>query len=209
MNALCKAMFNVVIAVLCVAAFGLATSAPVHAGAGGAHVYLMRGIFNVSEGMDVLAARLNRMGIRASVYGHTEYSAIASAAQSAYASGAERTIVLIGHSLGATAAVEAARELSQAHVPVALVVTIDPVSTAVMPGNVRRAVNFYVGRGMGQKVQPDAGFHGSLNNVDFSGDPNMGHMEIQRSAAVHDRIVNMVLGAVGARHAASAPRPPS
>ncbi len=205
MNKISRSSLYALIAVLCAVAFVLPSASPAHAAPGGAaaHVYLLRGLMDVSEGMDVLAARFNQLGIPASAHSHTDGEAIAAQARDRYASGVERTIILIGHSLGATAAVEAARELEQAGVPVALVVTIDPVSTAVMPANVGRAVNLYVGRESGQKVQAESGFHGTLSNLDFSADPTMDHMAIQRAAAVHARIVALVTAAAGSRHAAA------
>ncbi len=199
------------IVVVCLAVFGAATASSPCAAQGGPvpHVYLLRGIFDISEGMDVLAARLNGLGIRASAHSYTQAGVIASEAQRQYVRGAERPIILVGHSLGATAAIDVARELERAGVPVALVVTIDLVSTGVVPTNVRRAVNLYVGRQFGQKVQAVTGFHGNLSNVDFSGDPAMGHMEIQRSAAVHDRIIGLVRAAFGSRHVAGKAPPGS
>src|SRR5215472_6809182 len=55
--------------------------------AGRTHVYLFRGIFNVSVGLDALAAKLSRMGIDATVYGSDESGAVASEAISDYRGG--------------------------------------------------------------------------------------------------------------------------
>ena len=43
-------------------------------------VYLLRGIFNVSVGLDALAAKFRRMGVAATVYGHGESGSVASEA---------------------------------------------------------------------------------------------------------------------------------
>jgi pimeloyl-ACP methyl ester carboxylesterase len=54
-------------------------------------------------------------------------------------------IVIFGQSLGGNATVELARALKARHVPVLLTVQIDSVGLrdAVIPGNVRKAVNYF------------------------------------------------------------------
>jgi hypothetical protein len=65
-------------------------------------------------------------------------------------------IILYGHSWGASAAIELARELGKDGIPVLLTIQVDSVTKihqndAVIPANVARAVNFY---------QPDGFVHG-------------------------------------------------
>jgi pimeloyl-ACP methyl ester carboxylesterase len=65
-------------------------------------------------------------------------------------------VILYGHSWGASAAVELARELQQDGVPVLLTAQVDSISKmgindGLIPGNVGRAINFY---------QPDGLLHG-------------------------------------------------
>jgi pimeloyl-ACP methyl ester carboxylesterase len=65
-------------------------------------------------------------------------------------------VILYGHSWGASAAVELARELEQDGVPVLLTAQVDSISKmgindGLIPGNVVRAINFY---------QPDGLLHG-------------------------------------------------
>src|SRR5690348_2978794 len=67
---------------------------------GGTHVYLMRGIFDVSVGLDALAVELRRFGAAASVYSPTQSGDVAADAIRDYRSGRARRIVLIGHSMG-------------------------------------------------------------------------------------------------------------
>jgi hypothetical protein len=52
-------------------------------------------------------------------------------------------IVLIGHSLGANEQIKVARNLERAHIPVALLMTIDAVSPVTVPPNVQHAFNIY------------------------------------------------------------------
>jgi hypothetical protein len=187
------------IASLCLGLW-LAVFANGAASAAGAHAYLMRGIFNVSVGLDALAGKLSRRGISASVHGNDDDAAVAAEAIQAYRSGQIRSIVLIGHSLGAGAVVSVARQLNTAGVSVALLVSLDPVSSGAVPPNVRRAVNYYIS-GSGVPVGADAGFRGNLQNQDLSGVPAMDHMAIQATDAMHNRIIGLVTGAGGAERA--------
>jgi len=50
--------------------------------------------------------------------------------------------MIVGHSLGGSAAIAMAAELGRAGVPVQLVVTLDPTYGSGTSANVRRSVNF-------------------------------------------------------------------
>src|SRR3974377_353469 len=114
---------------LLITLIGLALSATAQARSGpGAHVYLLRGIFNVSVGLDALAVKLSQVGIAATVYGHDEEGTVATEALQQFQAGRMRPIILIGHSLGAGAALRIARRLGTSGIPVALLVLLDPVS---------------------------------------------------------------------------------
>ena len=132
----CRLLFRY----LAIMLIGLAWSGPadarnVHVSArpSSVHVYLLRGIFNVSVGLDALAAKLGQIGIAATVYSHEEEGTVAADALAQYQAGGARAIVLVGHSLGAGAAVSVARRLGNSGVPVALMVLLDPVSSAAVP----------------------------------------------------------------------------
>ncbi len=178
----------VLVLMLCVAGANGARAA--------AHVYLLRGIFNVSVGLDALAAKLQRQGIAASVYGHGDAGGVAALAAQQYRAGSARPIILVGHSLGAGAVVAVARQLGASGIPVALLVLLDPVSGEAIPSNVGRAVNLYVSGGQGTAVGADTGFRGSLRNEDFRG-AGMDHMSIQASDSVHREIIGYIHAAVG------------
>jgi pimeloyl-ACP methyl ester carboxylesterase len=165
------------------------------ASAASAHVYLIRGLFNVSVGLDAIGARLAQRGIAASIYDDEAVGAVAAEAARAYAVGVH-SIVLVGHSLGGGAAVSAARQLGASGVPVALMILLDPVGAAGVPSNVRRVINLYVGVGGGLAVGAEAGFRGNLNNLDLSNDPaHPDHMTIQSSPAMQDRIIAYIRSA--------------
>jgi hypothetical protein len=56
-------------------------------------------------------------------------------------------------------------------------------------------------------MRPGTGFHGSLANVDVSGDPNIGHISIDKSPRLHARAISEVL-AVVREHRVAAPSGP-
>jgi pimeloyl-ACP methyl ester carboxylesterase len=162
-------------------------------GGGGTHVYLLRGIFDVSVGLDALAAKLNARGIPASVYSHGDSYAIAEEAAAAYRAGRVRSIILVGHSLGAGGAVMTADKLNSAGVPVSLLISLDPVASVAVPGNVRRALNFYVSRS-GRELAAAPGFRGALQNVDVDDVPGIDHMSIQSMESMHRRVLSAITG---------------
>jgi len=162
--------------------------------AGATKVYLLRGIFNVSVGLDDLALRLNRMGIATTVAGHGESGSVADEAIRDYKSGKVRTVILIGHSLGGGAVLAMADELNRAGVPVALMITLDSGSSGPVAPNVRRAVNFYVG---GARLAPGPGFRGSLQNIDVSRIPGISHMALQSMPLMHQKMIGLVSAARG------------
>jgi len=175
-------------------AFG---SEPVWAGSR-AHVYLFRGLADIfSTGMDVLTDELNKRGVYATSHSHTEWKALADQAAANYKAGKEGPIILIGHSLGADAVMEMADYLGDKGVPVALVMPFDGTQSFSAPGNVGRVINFtqrdyaYMRKG--------AGFRGTLVNVDVSSDPDIGHLNIDKSPRLHARAISEVL-AVAAGH---------
>ena len=170
-----------------------------------AHVYLLRGLMNIfSLGMDTLAEELSRRGVYATVHNHSEWQSLADQAAANYRAGKEGPIILIGHSLGADAVMEMAAYLGHKGIPVALVVPFDGTQSFQASDNVARVVNLtqreyaYMRRG--------PGFHGSLANVDVSSDPNIDHINIDKSPRLHARVISEVMGVVG-NHRGEPPGP--
>jgi len=161
-----------------------------------AHVYLLRGLMNIfSLGMDTLADELNRRGVYATVDNHAEWQSLADQAAANYKAGKEGPIIIIGHSLGADAAMEMGNYLGARGVPVALVVPFDGTQSLSAGPGVARVLNLtqrdyaYMRRG--------AGFSGTLTNVDLSGDPNIDHLNIDKSPRLHARVIGEVLSIAG------------
>jgi len=162
------------------------------------HVYLFRGLADVfSTGMDTLADELNKHGVRATSHSHTDWKEIADRAAADYKAKKESPIILIGHSLGADAAMEMADYLGDKGVPVALVVPFDATQSFPVPGNVARVVNF-TQRDYAQ-MRPGPGFRGLLNNVDLSSNHDIGHLNIDKSPELHARVLTEVLTVLGRR----------
>lgn len=160
------------------------------------HVYIFRGLADVfSTGMDTLADELNKQGVYATSHSHTEWQAMADKAAADYKAKKEGPIILIGHSLGADAAMEMADYLGDKGVPVALVVPFDGTQSFPASGNVARVINF-TQRDYAY-IRPGPGFRGSLNNVDLSSAHDIDHLNIDKSPELHARVLNEVLAVLG------------
>ncbi len=166
-----------------------------------AHVYLFRGLADVfSLGMDTLADELRKRGVDASSHSHNDWKSIADKAAVNYKAGKEGPIILIGHSLGADAVMEMADYLGDNGVPVALVVPFDATQSFPAPANVARVLNL-TQRDYAH-MRPGPGFRGSLRNVDLSGDPNIDHLNIDKSPRLHAQVIGEVLAIVGGHRTA-------
>ena len=181
-----------------------AESAPAPKSRNATHVYLLRGFMNVfSYGIDELGEKLQRRGINATLHNYTDGPELAAAAIQDYKSGRARTIVIIGHSMGAGAAVEMAEDLGRANVPVQLVVTFDGAGGRTVPTNVKRLVNLYAANGMGAALNRRQNYRGQLINWQ-SKDPDVGHVGVAASPELHQRVMGYVLAAMGGQSASAA-----
>jgi hypothetical protein len=187
-------------AIKCVAlaamAFGTWSTAPAAANPGmHKKVYLLRGLTNVlSPGLDQLNEDLQRRNIDVTITNHAFSDSLASEAIEGCKSGRIGSIVLVGHSLGGSAAVSMAERLRQAGLHVALIVTIDPVVKTVVPNNVHLLKNFYLSSGMGTAVERGGHFHGMLQNVDL-GKTSYGHVSLTTAPAIQNQIMRDILSA--------------
>src|SRR5215470_18078869 len=154
-----------------------------------AHVYLLRGLFNVfSLGMDSLTEELKRRGVDATVHGYGEWQTLADKAAANYKAGKEAPIILIGHSLGADTVMEMAAYLGRKGVPVAMVVPFDGTKSFEVSNNVARVLNL-THSGTYFSIRGGPGFHGTLATVDVSSDPTIDHINIDKSPRLHERVV--------------------
>jgi hypothetical protein len=158
-------------------------------------VYLLRGLTNVlSPGLDQLNEDLRRRNVDVTIANHAFSDSLASEAIEGCKSGRIGSIVLVGHSLGGSAAVSMAEQLQRAGLHVALIVTIDPVVKTAVPGNVHRLKNFYLSSGVGTTVERGGHFHGMLQNVDM-GKTSYGHVSLTSAPAIQNQIMQDIQSA--------------
>lgn len=181
------------VAALLAALFLTAIGQPA-AAQGTPHVYLMRGLANVfSYGMDDLAAKLNARGIPATVYEYGQWEQLA--AQASAVSRAERgsPIIIIGHSLGADAAIEAGERLTALGTPAKLVVTFDPVGVTTVGKASGKFVNYYQSNnGYGKRLTAGPGFRGTLVNRNLDNVAALDHFNIEKSPTLHSEVMASV-----------------
>jgi len=158
---------------------------------GSGHVYLMRGLLNIfSLGMDDLAAKIQAKGISASVHNHSDWQAIADDIAVKYKAGKHGPVVLVGHSLGADAVMFMSEYLGKKGVPVALVVPFDGTGSFAASSNVARVMNLtqrdyaYMRKG--------SGFRGELSNIDVSKHAGIDHINIDKSARLHEMVLSRI-----------------
>jgi hypothetical protein len=165
----------------------------------GAHVYLLRGVLNIfSLGLDGIADKLQRQGINATVANYLSWDSLAQEAAAEYRSGQIKTVILVGHSSGATVLPNMVARLNQLGVPVKLAVGLDSVFHTSLSGQVGRYVNFYVANGAGTVVQRTGQFRGTLENVDV-GSLGVGHLSIDKSEVMQQKVISEIDAVVFSR----------
>jgi hypothetical protein len=169
-----------------------AAAAPVTAST--THVYLLRGVLNIfSLGLDDIAAQLQAQGIPVTIANFVSWSALADEAAAGYRSGQIKTVILVGHSSGATALPDMIAKLGQLGVPVKLAIGLDSVfKTKLVAGNAERYINFYIANGAGEPVRRDDGFRGKLENVDVESVPGVGHITIEKNAIMQQKVISAI-----------------
>jgi hypothetical protein len=172
----------------------------------GAHVYFLRGVLNVfSLGLDQIAARLRHQGISASVDNYLFWASLADQAAAEYKSGRVRTIILVGHSSGATALPDMVARLDRFGVPVSLAIGLDSVFQTRLSGRVGRYINFYIANGAGTAVEKTKYFRGALENVDVQAIPGVGHITIDKNEIIQQRVINAIESVVRSRPKQASP----
>jgi deoxyxylulose-5-phosphate synthase len=158
-------------------------------------VYLLRGLTNIlSPGIDQLHEELQHRGVDVTIANHAFWESLAQEAIDDCKSGRISSIVLAGHSLGASAAVNMAEQLRQAGLHVALIVTMDPVTKLVVPNNVHLLRNYYLSSGVGVAAERSGHFHGTLQNVDM-GKSDYGHVSLTTAPSVQTQALHDILAA--------------
>ncbi len=186
--------------ILLVAVFvGLTTLSSSAQAAG--HIYLLRGFAGIfSTGLDTLDEKLIQRGYTATVHGYDDYEALASEAARLQKSG-KGPIIIIGHSLGANAAIFMAEKMKAAGATVALVVTFGPTVDLAAPSNVSQVINYYTGNTL---VAKGPGFRGTISNVNLNAAPDINHLNVEKNPRLHANVISRIQAIVGSRHAGPA-----
>lgn len=167
-------------------------------------VYLFLGLLNVfSTGLDVLSDELKAKGVPNTAMNYGGWTGPAADIEKRWAKDKARTrpIVLVGHSFGADAAMAMAAHLGRDGIPVDLVVIFDATAHWPVTSNVRHVINYYGATdGVGKKLSPAKGFKGKLENINVDKlNSAIGHLDIEKQAAFHRRVIREVLALYGRR----------
>ena len=155
-------------------------------------MYLLRGVLNIfSLGLDEIAAKLQQQGINVTVANYLSWASLADEAAAEYKSGRTKTIILVGHSSGATALPDMVARLDRLGAPVKLAIGLDSVFRTSLTGRVGRYINFYVANGNGEPVAKTKQFNGTLENVDV-GKIGMAHLTIDKSEIMHRKVISAI-----------------
>ena len=162
-------------------------------------IYLLKGLADVfSTGLDFLQGKLQARGVTAEVHSHAEWEKLADQAIDRWRGGSHGPIIIIGHSLGADAAMQMSEKLGSAGVPVALVVAFSPTETLPVNGNVARAVTYYQSNSAFHgRITRGTGFHGTLETVDLAKAPGIDHFNIEKADNLHTATIAKVLSILG------------
>jgi pimeloyl-ACP methyl ester carboxylesterase len=167
-------------------------------------VYLFLGLLNVfSTGLDTLSDELKAKGVPNTAMNYGGWMGPAADIEKRWAKDKRNTrpIVLVGHSFGADAAMAMAAHLGRDGIPVDLVVIFDATAHWPVTPNVRHVINYYgANDGVGKKLSPAKGFKGTLENINVDKlNSAIGHLDIEKQAAFHRRVIREVLALYGRR----------
>lgn len=164
------------------------------------HVYLLRGLIGdvFSLGMDDLAAKIQKRGVKATVHGVSAARFLADDIIKKYREDSTHApIMLIGHSTGGDEIIAMAERLKAANVPVALAVGYDPTRIASdVPSNVELFINLYQATNLigGGRATPGRGFRGRLVNVDLRERREIVHITLDKSPVIHALLIEKIVG---------------
>jgi hypothetical protein len=171
-----------------------------------AHVYLLRGVLNIfSLGLDQIAAKLRAQGIQVTVTNYVFWASLADEAAAEYRSGRTKTIILVGHSSGATSLPDMVARLDQLGVPVKLAIGLDSVFHTSLSGRVGKYINFYVANGAGTPVERTSGLQGTLENVNVQSVPGVGHLTIEKNQIMQQKVISEIDAVVFSRPTPASP----
>lgn len=172
------------------------------------NVFLLRGFIGVfSTGIDSLGEKLKEQGVNAQVFQEVQSDHLAFRLRRVYKEGNREPLVLVGHSYGADQVIAIARRLNSAGIKVDLIVTLDPVTPARVPGNVTTVYNLYQSNGAwdtlpwlrGIPLKPDEPGPLVLRNYDIRTErtdllePGLDHFNIEKLPKIQSEVIARVL----------------
>ena len=165
------------------------------------HVYLLKGLWGFfSTGLITLASELQKRGYTATVHDSGEYLTLALEAARLQKSG-KGPIIIIGHSIGANAAILMAEKMKDEGASVALIIGFGPTNDMLVPSNVSRVVTYYqTGAIVSGTAKKGPGFHGSLSNINLHSDSDINHFNIEKIERLHAKAIAAVGSIAGRSH---------
>ncbi len=161
------------------------------------HIYLLRGLAGIfSTGLDTLDEKLLQRGYAATIHSHDSYDSLAAEA-ARLQKGGKGPIIIIGHSLGADAAIFMAEKMKAAGTRVALIVTFGPTMNLVAPSNVSQVINYYTGNTL---VTKGPGFKGAISNINLNAAPDINHLNIEKSNRLQANVISKIQAIAGRGH---------
>jgi len=170
-----------------------------------ASVYLFRGFMGVfSLGMDELQTKLNAQGVKTKLLPHTAWASVVDdiVAEAKSRPKGRYPLVIVGHSLGANAALMLAYRLGEKGIPVKLVITIDPTVSRPVSPTVGRYFNVYqANNGLGVAIDP-AGVSPkrveNYNTWDHANltKPDVTHFTLDKNNDVQKQMLAMIMQAL-------------
>ena len=127
---------------------------------------------------------------------HDSYDSLAAEAARLQKSG-KGPIIIIGHSLGADAAIFMAEKMKAAGTRVALIVTFGPTMNLVAPSNVSQVINYYTGNTL---VTKGPGFKGAISNINLNAAPDINHLNIEKSNRLQANVISKIQAIAGRGH---------
>jgi len=168
-------------------------------------VLLLRGWIGIfSTGMDSLGTKVNEAGMQGEVYQTDQWASMATTLRATYKElDVHEPLVLVGHSYGADDVIRIARELNKDNIQIDLLITLDPVTPPLVPGNVKHAYNLYQSNGAfdslpwlrGIPLEKEPGSTGRVDNLDLRTDrtdllePGLDHFNIEKKQKIHDEVL--------------------
>ncbi|MBR0681392.1 hypothetical protein GXW74_12925 [Roseomonas eburnea] len=164
-----------------------------------ARIVLFRGIAEISTGFDDFARRLRDASYSASVHSHLAAEHVAERLVRLDREGRlPRPLCIGGHSLGADAAIEVSGELWTRSLATDALFTLDPVLVGTVAPGPRRVTNFYQAHnGFGRPLAPRDGFTGPIENIELSGEPGLGHFNMDASPLIQQAILVRIRALTG------------